>query len=439
MQGNRDKTRHREVGRHESFPAMSHYDSSDLNPMFSQTFTLPLEEGDAWQPQQIYGDFYRETTEHVTRGVTLSSGTFEGSDPTFGDFYRPDDVFKGVSMSPFPGGFGEFGGWIPDEPKDLTTNYDIGHDRVPYLSKVTSRFEQSHWPPFPPSDDHFKLEVTTLFLRSLTPFDIGNQILEFLSSKVESSINKVNHKKFSIKADVFVDSVMCALKIRTYCQKEDTYAVEFQRRSGDCVSFQNAFQQACKFLKAHFHQPVSENPKDVIIEESPPLTPWSATPEISPLLDMASLVHSPSLQAESATALAGMAQDSQVAPFLCTGSAFKEFKKLLQNDNTDVAYPTARMLSLLSKHPEACAFFQGEGLLLIMVEKVRSSTTSALVREKLADVLRSALRGCAGALDETERSEVKAAIALALQEEAMSEKVRQMLEEAEQLLQFAGF
>merc|ERR1711972_957446 len=84
--------------------------------------------------------------------------------------------------------------------------------------------------------------------------------------------------------------------------------------------------------------------------------------EISPLLDMAGIVDVPSLQAESAVALMNMAKDQAVVP-LCTPRAFQEFNKLLQSDQTDVAYPTARMLHFLAQCPAATPYFAEEVLL----------------------------------------------------------------------------
>mmetsp|Transcript_22914 Transcript_22914/g.40980 ORF Transcript_22914/g.40980 Transcript_22914/m.40980 type:complete len:436 (+) Transcript_22914:106-1413(+) len=419
---------------------MSGYGSSDLNPMFPQAFSLSQQgEGDPWPQQRIYGDFYREPVECVTRGVTLPGPSLgvHAADPSAdgfkdfvpGDYYRDqDDVFKGVTIAPsFPTGLGDFD-WGLHSSKGVDSQYEIGTGPISFSANA-ERFHQSDRPPAVPTDSFFKFEVTTLHVTCQEPHSIGNQLLDFLGCKVVSSVEKVNRKKFAIKADVFVDSVMCTLKIRTYSQGKNMYAIEFQRRSGDCVTFNNAYQQALKVLKVHF-QMVS-NGKEEPLGAHPPgqkrRRGKSSEAEISPLLDMASI---PGLQAESATALADMAQDSLVAASLCTASAFKEFKKLLEADNNDVAYPTARMLSMLALCLEAAPHFVEQGFLPIMIEKVRSKATNVLVQRQLSQVLSSAAHRCAGMLGETDRFLVRQELTAAMEDMGNTSDICQNLKEA---------
>lgn len=354
-------------------------------------YDSPDGEPNSWR---FTGDFYRET-EHVTRGVTLAQPAGEGpglssafTDFSHGGFY--DDDVKGMPMVS-----GSSGLDLPNWLSGGKLHGDIG-EKIRCLGSGPPKFEEGDCPPSMPTDSYFKLEVTTVHVESVLAFQIGNELLEFLASKVISSVTKVNRKKFSIKADVFVESVMCTLKIRTYQQDGNKYAVEFQRRSGDCVTFNNAFQQALKFLKSRF--PIASSseqesrPDAFLMPPAPALRGDKAG--FLPLLDMAGLVEFPGLQAECASALAQhMAQDGPLAASLCTERAFEEFKKLLQRDETDVAYPTARMLSLLVQLPEATHFFLETGLLPLIVEKVRSKTTSSLVQQELLQVLQAAMAG----------------------------------------------
>merc|ERR1712012_1317831 len=73
-------------------------------------------------------------------------------------------------------------------------------------------------------------------------------------------------------------------------------------------------------------------------------------------------------------------------------------KKLLQNDRTDVAYPTACMLRSLAKRPEAAQVFADDDILPTILRKLRSKETCTLVQQKLAQVLNAAIPRCAVSL-----------------------------------------
>eukprot|EP00440_Ansanella_granifera_P053806 gb/GFBE01058328.1/.p1 GENE.gb/GFBE01058328.1/~~gb/GFBE01058328.1/.p1 ORF type:complete len:427 (+),score=82.11 gb/GFBE01058328.1/:1-1281(+) len=417
----------------------SGYSSSDLNPAFSQSFSLPTQdEGDDGWPQQqrIYGDFYREPVEMVTRGVTLS-GPIVDSPFQFGagDFYRePDNVFRGLSLPGPPGPFEE------QLFKDIASPFDPVPTGKP---KATSfdRFEESVLPPPTPTDSFWSYEVTTFYLTTQAPFTIGNALLDFLGQEA-ASITKVNHKKYSIKVEVFMESVMCTLKIRTYSHSSEvpnTYAIEFQRRSGDCVTFNQVYQKAQSYMKSNFDSlsPSSQQETPLLLpaialQHS---SPTSSDAEISPLLDMAGLVEFPGLQAESATALAEMAKDPIAASTLCTESAFKEFQKLLQSDQTDVAYPTACLLKSLAQCPEAFVYFALDGFLQLMIDKVRSRTgTAQLVRRELAQALQSATSQSALHMDELDRDMVKRSLNDAIRDLVHDKETCDHLREAHRTL-----
>mmetsp|Transcript_7091 Transcript_7091/g.22148 ORF Transcript_7091/g.22148 Transcript_7091/m.22148 type:complete len:437 (-) Transcript_7091:14-1324(-) len=398
------------------------YGCSDLDQaMFS---SVP-EESDGWRHSTSFsGDFYREP-DNVVRGVSMAQapldvpGTSSFKGFVDGDFYRePDDILKGMSMSAdgetslYPGSldFPECLGKVPDCLSKIESSFSITNEQISYILPCAERFLETDTPPSAPSDPFFNFEITTVYVSSTRPYDIGNALLDFLGMKVVSSITKISRKKFTIKADVFVENVMCTLKIRVYHQEQGTYAIEFQRRSGDCVTFNTAYQQATKYLLPRFTAV-----KNVPEATTYPFPRCKAGKnllegEILPLLDMAGLIDLPSLQAESATALADMAQDNQAVATLCNTRAFEEFKKLLQTDQTDVAYPTARMLLLLAQCPEAVPCFADEALLSMMLDKVQSKATSALVQHQLAEVVNAAISRCAATLSEKVCEDVMSAL-----------------------------
>mmetsp|Transcript_35818 Transcript_35818/g.83317 ORF Transcript_35818/g.83317 Transcript_35818/m.83317 type:complete len:442 (+) Transcript_35818:93-1418(+) len=374
--------------------------------------------GSGWRDPTALGDYYREP-DNVMRGMSLSQASLDvpGRSPfkgLGGDFFcEPDNVLKGMQIAAEARSSLLHRGPLelqeclkmpdrsrrPDEGKvpDLgMTPERLGKARS--LSS-TERFLEGDVPPSTPSDPYFKFEATTVHMSSSQPWDIGNNLLDFLISKLVASITKVSRAKFAIKADLFVECSMCTVKVRTYKEGLDRYAVEFQRRSGDCVTFNKAFQQATKFLVPRFTpvRSVPEASRDFDSAFARFLRTENEG-DVTPLLDMAGLVDLPALQAECAAALEDMAQDPRAAAALCSDRAFEEFKKLLQNNQTEVAYPTARMLLFLAQCPEAVPRFTDQTLLSMMLDKVQSAATSALVQQQLAQVLCAAITRCAAKL-----------------------------------------
>mmetsp|Transcript_26321 Transcript_26321/g.55896 ORF Transcript_26321/g.55896 Transcript_26321/m.55896 type:complete len:443 (-) Transcript_26321:149-1477(-) len=418
---------------------MSGYGSSDINPMLR---SMP-EDTEEWRQNgaSFDGDFYREP-DNVTRGVMLApprlevstraGSCFEGG--FHGDFYHEShDIGVGMDHGQVPELFAEsalagFPGCLGSDP-DYLIKFDPftnAKEQISALPSVLERFEEGDVPPTAPSDELFEFEVTTLYASCEAPHDIGNHLLDFLDTQMVSSVSKVRRKKYAIKADAFVGTVMCTLKVRVYGQERGEYAIEFQRRSGDCLTFNSAYQRAGSYLAERVT--VSNAPKAACQVSPAPLSSiveggLLEEAEISPLLDMAGLVDLPSLQAESVTVLERLAQDEKAAGrLLCTAHAFEAIKKLLQTDQNDVAYPTARMLTLLSQCDEAVPRFADHELLSTIVGKVRSEAVSALVQQELAAVLNSAITRCAAALIDKSADAVMRDLAEAMKDmEAVSE------------------
>lgn len=423
---------------------MSHHDSSDLDP---KLFRSMQEEIEGWRhPTTLTGDFYREP-DNVYRGLSLSQASleaprlspFNGLTGDFSDFYcEPDEVLKGISVSP-DAQSSLLGGSLDLLKKGFSSKASECPSKASAALAGDERFTEAHCPPDTPNDPFFKLEVTTLTLSSRTPWEIGNDLLDFLKTRVVSSITKVNRHKFTVKADVFVEASMCALKARIYHGEHATYVVEFQRRSGDAVTFNRVFQQATDFMSPRF-VPVKatfEANPNLDCQEMLRLPMTETKGELAPLLDMAGLLDLPTLQAECAAALAEMAQDARMASRLCTRRTFEEFKKLLQADQTDVAYPTARMLLFLAQCPEAVPCFTDRGLLSMMLDKVQSTATSALVQRQLAQALNAAITRCAVHLSQQVSDDIMSDLITAIKDIGFRDSLTARdLKEAQLTLQF---
>lgn len=124
------------------------------------------------------------------------------------------------------------------------------------------RFHASNRPPTPPQSKNFQFEETTVFIECDEPHEIGNSILDYMASHVDSSVTKVTPTKCSFKSEVFVDGVVaCTLKVRIHrkateiegdASQSRQYAVRFQRRSGCAFVFHNVFTQIRKYLLKNF-------------------------------------------------------------------------------------------------------------------------------------------------------------------------------------------
>lgn len=380
--------------------------SSDVSPhedamlAGAEGYEMLMDETGFLQPT-FETDFYREPTDNVMRGVSLPSdlGAFldfgclpgpcepitrdvtgyAGLDTLDNPFDKPrDEITRGVVLPPdIPA---EATAFLPDGELMANTS---GPRKLTNLLSVD--FSETHEPPIKPTSSHWKYQVTHFLLDTEQPFKIGNTLLSFFSGSVVSDIKKVNHSKFSINAEVFVDSVACTLKVRVYAEPAGhRYGVEFQRRSGDCITFNLVYQGAARFLQTKFGLPDAEIVEQLCLV--PPSVGIQSKDEVGPLLAMFAI---PELQAESAAALARMAQHRSVASLLCTPDACKEYLQLLKSESTAVTYATACLLSRLVVCPEASEFFGHHGFTQLMREKAQAKSTPDLVQGKLEQALHS--------------------------------------------------
>lgn len=343
----------------------------------------------------------------LSEGTLPSGQVWDGGGAFSGDFYNePDNVVRGIAIGPadvphLGGGLDPFGkGLLDFAPPELEFAPLSSGKYASDYAPAAHQFSEEDPTPAMPADPLFKLEATTLFAVGGSSAAIGNAVLEFFGTKVVASVTKVTRKKCCVKADVFVDGSMCTMKTRVYSQPGARFAIEFQRRCGSVVVFSVVYQQAVEFMRpfcAGEHEPDRDAPGHGAFSQ-PPQIPGGVDADVSPLLDMAGMVESPPLQAEAAAALASIARDGEPLP-LCNDRAFSEFKKLVQADSVDVAFPSAQLLKCLAQCPQAGRSFAESGIVSTMLARVLQPTAvCALVQRELAEAVAAAMTICASEL-----------------------------------------
>jgi len=365
------------------------------------------QEEDDWAQQRMYGDFYRDPVDSVTRGLSLDPNSvpygFTSDQVNHFDFYRDadDDVFKGASLPPSVA-FDDESHFFKEPVPDYGFSSSAAGKGVVAVdpSKCEGFGESDSPPPPPPNSSFWKPEVTTVRLTTREPpWQIGKAVLDFLN-RISANVLKVRSHKFTVKSEVFAGGAMVIVKIRIYRQENDMYDVEFQRRSGDAVTFNRSYDMASKFLTRRFCPlglagQEQEDFSDGFNTPSPIGSPTSDScgDGMLPLLDMTMM---DGLQAEAAIFLAHKAKEEPEV--LCTEAVFKEVQQLLGETSTDVAYPTACLLSTLAGCPKAAGFFVATGMLPLMISQVQRQPAQ-LVQKTLAQAVNLATKQCAGQLN----------------------------------------
>jgi len=246
-----------------------------------------------------------------------------------GDFYcEPDDVVRGVTL-PLGDGFGF------SQACDIDKFSQFAH--VEPFSIPSNEFQTSDVPPALPDELRPHLEATTLHLSEHSAVIAGNSLITFLEHVVHARIKKVNHKKFTIRADIIIEGFPCDIKVRIY-QEQRASLLEFQRRSGDTVAFMRFYSQASGYLQGQ-HAAV-DSWRQPEIPHMARLPPDEA---IAPLIDMAEF-HDVNLLSDAAAALAAMSDDPAIACQLRMPCAFSVMQHLQQVNDFSVAFPTSHML-----------------------------------------------------------------------------------------------
>jgi len=122
-------------------------------------------------------------------------------------------------------------------------------ERTISMMVANFRFEEGLVPCEAPTDSFFKFETTTLFipLGQLKPHELGNAIIELLDADMLSEITQVNNYKFTIRASASACGAKCEVKIRIH-RHLTSYAIEFQRCSGDSFVFADWYHFASEGL-----------------------------------------------------------------------------------------------------------------------------------------------------------------------------------------------
>jgi hypothetical protein len=211
---------------------------------------------------------------------------------------------------------------------------------------INIEFEVEDIPPTLADETKACLAATSLHLTEYSSFAAGNHLLTFLRKVVNARVNKVNRKKFAIRAEAVWEGLSCSMKIRIFQQERGTM-VEFQRRSGDTMAFIKLFRQAAGYLQGpSFYQTVlvGEAHDQAFNQKIQQLLAVPPAEAIAPLLDMADCGQDANLLGEVASALAFMAADPMVTAHLHMPCAFSVLQQLRHVDDVRIANLTSSLL-----------------------------------------------------------------------------------------------
>jgi hypothetical protein len=230
----------------------------------------------------------------------------------------------------------------------------------------------------------------------------------FLSSQVcaellKSIPSKAGKTKYALKVLVFVQSMWCQAKLRIYTESEaidnaqHVYLIEFQRRCGDGLAFNNMFRAAEKYLQDHGFATEGRGRRgrdQALPSLVPPTVPPPPVQDVGPLQCMLGpvldLMESRCLryQAEGAAALAEIAARAAAErpeqKLVWTGELGARLEGLLDVQEIIVAYPAVKaLLSLAHVHEEA------REMAIDCAEKLNKlSGRSSLVRKETEQLFR---------------------------------------------------
>uniref|UniRef100_A0A6C0BZ27 Uncharacterized protein n=1 Tax=viral metagenome TaxID=1070528 RepID=A0A6C0BZ27_9ZZZZ len=115
-------------------------------------------------------------------------------------------------------------------------------------------FRDSDVPPSLPDDPLFRIDATSWKMECPhSAHIIVNHLLQFMLGNADSpdtsvDITKISRTKFAIKANVQKEGVECSLKVRLY-KTCSGFILEFQRRSGDTLTFHDIYRSALKEIQ----------------------------------------------------------------------------------------------------------------------------------------------------------------------------------------------
>lgn len=335
---------------------------------------------EAWEEaRSVYpsplGDFYREDDD-VVRGITISNPDVPEPLESFNlpEVLAPRDWKKCFN-----------GSWSEVESRDGDAAL-VFHE-----SDVLPKFPESHL-----------VEAKTVYLSTEVPcWKLGNRLLTFLREKAVSHIKKVNKKKYTVKAQVLCNGLVCEIKIRAYRSAKEI-AVVVHRLGGDSIAFNALFRLLKQDLttglplelKAEADvSPDTEIPSDEVIEvaenavrHGPAVAP-SENAFLEPIIDAAHNADDTQAQAEAAASLAAAAEDTGTVKQLCNQKAQKAIEKLLKVNCFEVSCQVVRLIMKLAVAPGAEAFFNGAGLLHLLQRKVTDLAAGKKLRVQLSQTV----------------------------------------------------
>jgi len=288
------------------------------------------------------GDFYFEQHD-TTRGLTLDASAL---------VYQHTDEPKTHGVEDLQIHFSRLQSEIKKVPSNM-------------LGFVGPMFLEGDEAPALPEDDLFQLEMTTITTYGMSAAQVANSVIHFLDKSVASCITKVNHKKFTIKAEVVFDHFFCEVKARVYRLALGQHCVEIQRRDGDVLAFNRLYQcleqHVSSCMAGKGAKVTSEPTEEAVIEwifpEIPSWDDASSKTSLEPLLEIIEFSRDQRLQAEAVLALAQAAQKTEVAANLCTQQVVCLFLELCLTGAGcfSITEPLSRLAHCLATLPQAKA------------------------------------------------------------------------------------
>lgn len=277
----------------------------------------------------LEGDFYREP-DTVTRGVTLPLD-FSEADP-FQDFRMDTLLFEKADSH-------------------------AGKAELFQAERSEAFFSDLLQPPLLPTLPSW---ATSLAMREKeSPAAVAQSLHDFLAQE-PGEIVKVSAEKFAVKADVFqtVNGILlhCRLKARVY-RSLGGLVVDFCRRSGDALAFEQTYDRAVQHLLKDFSATAAVRAGSEVRRGSAEEVPSAALEDaaLDPLLELLRDA-SPAAQAQKAEALAALVTTALAstagAITVCAalGRDAELLKACASSCRTEVSYPASQLEAVLHEH-----------------------------------------------------------------------------------------
>jgi len=305
--------------------------------------------------------------------------------------------------------------------------------RADASEEFRSEFIKGDKPPLFPDNEFYELEPTTCRMRlphSGSAHKIGSDLLHFFKTDVKATIVKSRPLKFWVSAQVFMPEGMCKVKARGYDMREDVYALEFQRKKGDALAFNNLYTQVTVFFRKLEYDLLEEpaafmwsaplsivNFDDAFLEfDDLPLEDFSidlecdtaafevSQQDVVKLLDDM-LSEMSQLQTEALILLANLVTAS---PSVCRPS----IDKLTDNiyvlltgslpDDPEAEHALGRLLFGLSSDSEASLSWAHSRVLELLTDKVCSDAFALFVKKDMAQAIAKAAENIRNSADNAE-------------------------------------